>query len=127
QRRQEVEKEYTVLLYVGDNLRDFDERFRCRKLDPKAAPEELEQAIRERKDEVDRTRAAWGEKWIVLPNPAYGEWMKPLGQGRKDLDRLAPAARGKKPPRSGKGGRRGPTRLFRIVKSKATSTVRDDS
>ncbi len=93
-RRQEVEREYTVVLYVGDNLRDFDEAFRCRKLDKKR-PEEITQAIQERKDATDMHRDAWGDKWIVLPNPAYGEWMKPLGQGRADLDRLAPPIPGK--------------------------------
>lgn len=93
-RRREVEKDYSVALYVGDNLRDFDEAFRCRKLDKKT-PEELEAAIRERKETTDKHRDAWGKKWIILPNPAYGEWMKPLGQGRSDLDRLVPMAAGK--------------------------------
>jgi len=89
-RRQEVEKDYTVLLYVGDNLRDFDEKFRCRKL-YKKSPEELEDAIMERKKKVEDHRQDWGKKWIILPNPAYGEWTKPLGMGRGDLDRLVPA------------------------------------
>lgn len=93
-RRREVEKEYSVALCVGDNLRDFDEAFRCRKLEKKT-PEELEAAIRERKETTDKHRDAWGKKWIILPNPAYGEWMKPLGQGRSDLDRLVPMAAGK--------------------------------
>lgn len=88
-RRAEAEKEYTVVLNIGDNLRDFDEAFRCRKLETKS-PEELELAIRERKETADKHRAAWGEKWIILPNPAYGEWTKPLGLGRADLDRLVP-------------------------------------
>lgn len=90
-RRQEAERDYTVLLYVGDNLRDFDEALRCSRIENET-PEELERAIRARKDAVDKQRAVWGEKWIVLPNPAYGEWMKPLGRGRSDLDRLAPPA-----------------------------------
>jgi len=88
-RRQEIEKKYSVVLYVGDNLRDFDEKFRCPGLD-KGTDEELEAAIKSRKDRVDADRAAWGEKWIILPNPAYGEWAKPLGRGKRDLDRLAP-------------------------------------
>ena len=87
-RRRAVERSYTVVLNVGDNLRDFDEEFRCRKLDANT-PEELERAIRVRKESTDKHRAAWGDKWIVLPNPAYGEWSKPLGRGRADLDRLA--------------------------------------
>ena len=47
-------------------------------------------AIKKRNDEVDLTRDAWGAKWIILPNPVYGEWMKPLGLGAKDLDQLVP-------------------------------------
>jgi 5'-nucleotidase (lipoprotein e(P4) family) len=99
-RRQEVEKEYRVLLYLGDNLRDFDETFRCSVDNTSPAtrttdPEKLAAAIRERKDKVDQTRAKWGAEWIILPNPAYGEWTKPLGLGTKDLDRLVPV--GKKP------------------------------
>lgn len=93
-RRRAVEQAYTVVLCIGDNLRDFDEVFRCRKLDTKT-PEELDGAIRARKEAVDKQRAAWGEKWIILPNPAYGEWTRPLGQGKADLDRLVPQAAGK--------------------------------
>lgn len=95
ERRKETERDFNVLLYVGDNLRDFDEKFRCRKLETRAA-QELDQAIRERKDKVDESRAEWGKKWIILPNTAYGEWMKPLGSGKADLDRLVPPAPEKK-------------------------------
>ena len=51
---------------------------------------ELEAAIQTRKAAVDTERTKFGEKFILLPNPAYGEWTKPLGRGKKDLDRLAP-------------------------------------
>ncbi|MEZ6141480.1 MAG: HAD family acid phosphatase [Zavarzinella sp.] len=88
-RRKEVEKEYTVVLYVGDNLRDFDDSFRCRKFEKKT-PEEISQAIKERKETTDKHQSEWGNKWIVLPCPAYGEWLKPLGEGENDLDQLAP-------------------------------------
>ncbi|HEX7517389.1 MAG TPA: HAD family acid phosphatase [Chthoniobacterales bacterium] len=91
-RRQEVERDYTVLLYIGDNLRDFDEALRCSKIENETA-EELERAIKARKDAVDKQPAIWGQKWIILPNPAYGEWTKPLGRGRSDFDRLTPPAR----------------------------------
>lgn len=90
-RRAEAEKKYRVILHVGDNLRDFDERFRFPDL-TKATPEEREVAIRQRKAEVDATASEWGKKWVILPNPAYGEWTKPLGRGKADLDRLVPAA-----------------------------------
>lgn len=92
QRRELIAKDFNVLLVIGDNLRDFDECFRCRKLESKT-PEELDQAIRERKEAVEKHRQMWGDRWIIIPNPVYGEWTKPLGLGRKDLDRLAPVAK----------------------------------
>jgi 5'-nucleotidase (lipoprotein e(P4) family) len=95
ERRKETERDFNVLLYVGDNLRDFDEKFRCRKLESRSS-EELEKAIKERSDKVDETRMEWGRKWIILPNTAYGEWMKPLGSGKADLERLVPAVTEKK-------------------------------
>ncbi len=91
-RRQDTEQIYNVLLYFGDNLRDFDEEFKCGPTGKKT-PEELEKAIADRKAAVDKHAADFGNgKWIILPNPAYGEWMKPLGMGKADLDRLAPVA-----------------------------------
>ena len=92
-RRAEVERDYAVLLLVGDNLRDFDEQFRAATLSEKT-PEAVEAAIRGRKERVDATRAAWGDRWVIIPNPAYGEWTRPLGMGRADLDRLAPSMGG---------------------------------
>jgi acid phosphatase len=94
-RRKEVEAAYHVLLYVGDNLRDFDERFRCsvdntRPEQRTTDPARLAAAIKERKDQVDQTRDNWGREWIILPNPVYGEWMKPLDLGVRDQERLAP-------------------------------------
>jgi acid phosphatase len=96
QRRAEVEKDYAVLLYAGDNLRDFDERFRskvnnAREKTRTTDPAGQAAAIRQRKDEVDRTREKWGDEWIILPNPSYGEWTSPLGLGERDLDQLAPS------------------------------------
>jgi 5'-nucleotidase (lipoprotein e(P4) family) len=90
-RFEEAERDYTVLLYVGDSLRDFDETLRCSKIENETA-DELERAIKARKDAVDKQEAIWGQKWIILSNPAYGEWTKPLGRGRSDFDRLVPSA-----------------------------------
>ncbi len=89
-RRAEVESDYTVLLYVGDSLRDFDEQFRS-SVDiakEKVSASKLTAAIKERKNKVDKTREKWGREWIILPNPAYGEWTKALGLGKRDLERL---------------------------------------
>jgi 5'-nucleotidase (lipoprotein e(P4) family) len=90
-RRLEVEKidGLEVVLHVGDNLRDFDERFRCPDLNSDATTDQIRTAIAHRKEQVDLTRDNWGSKWIVIPNPAYGEWMKPLGRGENDLHQLS--------------------------------------
>jgi acid phosphatase len=89
-RRQEVESQDNgrILLLVGDNLRDFDDRFRFQTLAVDAQASEIAAAIDARKRLVDSAAANWGSKWIVLPNPAYGEWTKPLGRGNRDLAQL---------------------------------------
>ena len=87
-RRAEVESQFNVLLYLGDNLRDFDEAFRFGKLDGTDA-KSLDAAIATRKGLVDLTRDKWGDRWVIFPNPCYGEWAKPLGYGKADVGRLA--------------------------------------
>ena len=74
-----------VLLNIGDNLRDFDETFRFPSLPASATTAERLAAIANRQKQVDETQASFGTKWIILPNPAYGEWTKPLGRGKQDL------------------------------------------
>ena len=101
-RRVEVERDYAVLLLVGDNLRDFDEQFRAASLREKT-PATVEGAIQGRKERVDATRALWGDRYVIIPNPAYGEWTRPLGMGRADLDRLAPSMGGASSPNEGLG------------------------
>lgn len=91
-RREDTRRSYDVLLYFGDNLRDFSDDFKCPDLGKKT-PEELSAAIQARKDQVDKTEELWGNRWIVFPNPAYGEWTKPLGQGSRDYDRLVPESK----------------------------------
>ncbi len=68
-RRQRVLDTYNVLLLCGDNLSDFSNVF-----------------YREGKDtkqQVDAAQALFGKKFIVLPNPMYGDWEKPLYKGDK--------------------------------------------
>lgn len=88
------QKGYEIVLSVGDNLRDFDERFETPALADDADADSIDAAIDFRKDQVDQTRQRWGTDWIVLPNPAYGEWTKPLGRGKLDIERMH---RGAKP------------------------------
>lgn len=93
-RRAAVERRYTVLLYVGDNLRDFFEGdFRSAVDNQKPGrkttdPAKLRAAVIARAAAVDRCEDLFGREWIILPNPAYGEWTKVLGLGLADRDRL---------------------------------------
>jgi acid phosphatase len=73
-RRKQVEEKYRVLLFFGDNLRDFSEEF----ITPTTGD-----AIAERKQMVGKEAAHFGDDWIILPNPVYGEWTKPLGDHPK--------------------------------------------
>ena len=91
-RRELVEKKFNVLLYFGDNLRDFDDKYRSSAKSTNS-PEQIAKSIADRKDAVNKDRENWGRHWIILPNPAYGEWQKVLGRGEKDLDLLIPSAK----------------------------------
>jgi len=69
-RRQKILEDYHILLLCGDNLSDVSNVF-----------------YRENKntrEEVDRVQQLFGTKYIVFPNPMYGDWEKQLYQG-KDL------------------------------------------
>lgn len=64
-RRINVADKYKVIMLLGDNLGDFTEVF-----DGKSTAE--------RKTETDKVQNEWGKKFIVLPNPVYGEWENAL-------------------------------------------------
>ncbi len=60
-RRDSVMREHRIVLLLGDNLNDFSAVFeRLGVLDRLAA--------------VEDHREAWGRRFIVLPNPMYGDW-----------------------------------------------------
>ncbi|NLY70957.1 MAG: hypothetical protein GX076_04665 [Clostridiales bacterium] len=63
-RRNIVEKDYEVVMILGDNLEDFADLF---------PPSEGVQA---RRDAVDEVYDMWGDKFIILPNAVYGDWEK---------------------------------------------------
>jgi 5'-nucleotidase (lipoprotein e(P4) family) len=94
ERRADVEKRYTILLFIGDNLRDFHEGdFRSTIDNTRPGkgsddPARRRDAVRQRAMAVDRCSDLFGREWIILPNPAYGEWTKVLGLGEKDKDML---------------------------------------
>lgn len=60
-RRQKVAQRYRICLLVGDNLNDFNDDFSGKPLADRAA-------------QVDRERAEFGVRFIVVPNPMYGDW-----------------------------------------------------
>lgn len=60
-RRDIVAKDYEIVLLMGDNLNDFMSEFAGKSID-------------ERFKETDKMKEEWGTKFVVLPNPIYGEW-----------------------------------------------------
>jgi acid phosphatase len=69
QRREQAAKQFRVLMYFGDSLRDFSEDFKVKPGVTNASRDRL----------VDEAAARWGADWFVLPNPSYGEWERLLG------------------------------------------------
>lgn len=64
ERRERVEGAYNVLLYLGDNLRDFREDFVERRADFG-------------KDLTTQLSTEMFERYILFPNPMYGQWEVP--------------------------------------------------
>jgi 5'-nucleotidase (lipoprotein e(P4) family) len=79
ERRLEVLKKYDVVLYFGDNLHDFHKDW-----DYKSSAERV--AL------VDKHHEDFGEKFIILPNPLYGDWEDSLPRKvlRTDLLKTIP-------------------------------------
>jgi acid phosphatase len=63
-RRAHVAQSFRIVLLVGDDLNDFVAADRA--------------SVTERSALVQRYRAYWGTRWIVLPNPMYGSWERSL-------------------------------------------------
>ncbi len=60
-RRDLIEETHHILLLFGDNLSDFSEEFD-------------KQPTKKRNALVQQLESLFGEKFIVLPNPMYGDW-----------------------------------------------------
>lgn len=60
-RRQLVAEKFDIVLLCGDNLNDFSDVF-----------ERKHEATRN--EEVERLKNEFGKRFIVLPNPMYGDW-----------------------------------------------------
>lgn len=74
-RRQEVLKKYDIVMLVGDNLTDFHQVFE-------------KTTVNERNALVDKMRDQFGQKFIILPNPLYGDWERALPTTNSRIDLL---------------------------------------
>ncbi len=68
-RRQKILEKYNVLLLCGDNLSDFSNVFY--------------REGKNTKEQVNALQNLFGSRFIVLPNPMYGDWEKLLYNGDK--------------------------------------------
>ena len=66
-RRQRLMQDHTILMLLGDNLADLHSLF-----DKKS--------VAERNNNVDQLSGEFGIRYIVLPNPIYGDWESALYQ-----------------------------------------------
>ncbi len=71
-RRAKVSEDNQILLLIGDNLGDFSEIF-------------ADRSINYGFDTVDGYKNEFGNKFIVLPNPMYGDWMKAVYNGTNKI------------------------------------------
>lgn len=55
------EQGYDIVLFIGDNLNDF-------------SAQTYHKSNVERRDFVSKNQKSFGKKFIVLPNPYYGDW-----------------------------------------------------
>ena len=69
-RRKAIEKNHHVILLLGDNLIDFTKEFDS--LNPS-----------ERKKQVESLKGKIGNKYIIFPNPMYGNWEQALHKGKE--------------------------------------------
>lgn len=70
-RRQQVLKKYNVVLFCGDNLPDFNALY-----DNKPAEDS-------RMATTEKLKKQFGNKYIVIPNPVYGDFENALFQNKK--------------------------------------------
>lgn len=75
QRRQEIAKKYEIILLIGDTLLDLHTDFDGKSME-------------ERSKMVDQHRQDFGKRFIVLPNPMYGDWENILPKTKKRSDLL---------------------------------------
>lgn len=76
-RREEVLKKHDIVMLVGDNLTDFHKAFE-------------KKGVAERNSLVDQMKSEFGTRFIMLPNPLYGDWERALPAKKSRLELLKP-------------------------------------
>ena len=76
ERRERVRATHHVALLVGDQLRDFDERFK-------------ERGARDGKDAVEAMADSLAKRFILLPNAMYGTWRDAIQGKGTDAEKHA--------------------------------------
>ncbi len=71
-RRSLVAEDHYIVMLIGDNLIDFEDVFRYKN-------------VEERYLSVEKFKLEFGKKFIILPNPMYGEWEKTLYGGTRQI------------------------------------------
>lgn len=71
-RREKVQETHDILLLIGDNLNDFHEWFEDR-------------SQNNGKGAVEQHRDLFGNRFILMPNPMYGAWEKPVYHYKEGL------------------------------------------
>ncbi len=71
-RRDFVAKQYRILLLIGDDLGDF------------VPVQGL--SIEQRAKLLDEHKSYWQDRWVVVPNPAYGSWEAAVTAGAAEGD-----------------------------------------
>jgi len=61
-RRKSISDDHEIVLLIGDNLRDFDEMF-------------ANKSLVDRYKLVDKHKEDFGNKFIMVPNAMYGDWL----------------------------------------------------
>ena len=79
-RRQSVAQKYRIIMLVGDNLNDLAQVFERK-------------SIADRFAAVDQLKNEFGKRFIVLPNPMYGEWENAVYEYKRLNEREKAAAR----------------------------------
>ncbi|MEN8433524.1 hypothetical protein NX821_000675 [Clostridium septicum] len=75
ERRENILKDYDVVMYLGDNIGDFTEDF----------SKELGTINRNELASDPKYKDLWGNKYILLPNSTYGNYVESVWNNKKGL------------------------------------------